>query len=220
MPGHHAVPPLSTHFHDHRRRPRNVDLEDGDAVEAEEEEEREDLDEEEELRRMSVDDDAYEAQLGGEASSDVRESSNPHHRHHHHTATKTGQKQASAVKPNGLPKTVTIAAPEDSPEKNLYTTPLGGTMQTRSQFGLSRTNTSKTSASFATTMSDAWGKRHDPRHRGFWQTMWVLLVGSKELPPDIPREGEEGYIPPKYRWSPILSGLIQPFSILLEIPSE
>jgi potassium channel subfamily K len=31
-------------------------------------------------------------------------------------------------------------------------------------------------------------------------------------------EGGADYTPPKYRWTPILSGLLQPFAILLEIP--
>jgi potassium channel subfamily K len=43
-----------------------------------------------------------------------------------------------------------------------------------------------------------------------------LVFGAKEI---LPREGEPGYVPPKYRWTPIFSGIVQPFAILLEIPS-
>jgi potassium channel subfamily K len=45
----------------------------------------------------------------------------------------------------------------------------------------------------------------------------LWLVGARTEAEEA-QEGDPDYVPPKYRWTPILSGLLQPFSILLEIP--
>ncbi|KAL7421159.1 Potassium channel [Cryptotrichosporon argae] len=79
-----------------------------------------------------------------------------------------------------------------------------------------RTNTTRTYTTFTDTLGDAWERRHDRGHRGFWAAAWRWTVGAKYE--QFAAEDQPDYIPPKYRWTPILSGLLQPFSILLEIP--
>ena len=90
--------------------------------------------------------------------------------------------------------------------------------QSRRTISMFRTNTMNSLSSFSTFLSDSWEKRHDSSNKGFWATSWQWLVGGKSDEETGPREGDPDYIPPKYRWTPILSGLLQPFSILLEIP--
>ena len=64
---------------------------------------------------------------------------------------------------------------------------------------------------------ELWDKRHDPAFKGVLVEHLELVIGSQEAAEE-PSEGDPDYVPPKYRWTPILSGLLQPFSILLEIP--
>ncbi|GFZ47945.1 hypothetical protein JCM24511_05692 [Saitozyma sp. JCM 24511] len=80
-----------------------------------------------------------------------------------------------------------------------------------------RTNTNRTFGTFSTMVNDSWVRRHDPSHKGFWNAFRLWLVGARTEAEEA-QEGNPDYVPPKYRWTPILSGLLQPFSILLEIP--
>lgn len=71
-----------------------------------------------------------------------------------------------------------------------------------------------------------WERRHDPEHVGFWSRAWDVISlerwARKEreriASENQGRNGDPDWIPPKYRWTPILSGVLVPFSILLEIP--
>jgi len=128
-----------------------------------------------------------------------------------------------------MTRTVTINEPiHDSIEKNSeasspdltsvstpYPTRRG---RRRRTFSISRTGTASSFGSFSTFVSDSWGQRKDRAHKGFWAAVWAWMAGSKAEGELGPREGHPDYIPPKYRWTLILSGLLQPFSILLEIP--
>lgn len=51
-----------------------------------------------------------------------------------------------------------------------------------------------------------------------WDRISRILFGAKEGGEEGPKVGDLNYVPPKYRWSPIFSGIVQPFAILLEIP--
>ena len=129
-------------------------------------------------------------------------------------------------------RTVTINEPEQNPEED--DTPLSQSTPLKPSKPLSRFSTFVSSRSarsnqsfrsFTSVVADAWQHRHDPDHEGFWSWLWLwtvdlwqALIGSKEASKEDVREGDPDYIPPKYRWTPILSGLLQPFSILLEIP--
>ena len=84
---------------------------------------------------------------------------------------------------------------------------------------LSRTGTSTSFATFPTFVSDSGDQRRDPSQNRFWAALWDFAVGGKDGTQVGPRKGDPDYIPPKYRWTPIVSGLLQPFSILLEIPA-
>ncbi|KAK8847583.1 hypothetical protein IAR55_005442 [Kwoniella newhampshirensis] len=67
----------------------------------------------------------------------------------------------------------------------------------------------------------SWANRHDPSYVGFWHSLRIFIVGSPSSTSSSqqqPDPSDPDYVPPKYRWTPILSGLLQPFSILLEIP--
>ena len=118
---------------------------------------------------------------------------------------------------NRFPRTVTINEPvRGSLDKrsDTITSPAEGARR-RHKY-LPRANTFSSLSSF---VSESWDKRHDSGHRGFWHTTIYWILGSKDAQAqqDL-REGDPDYVPPKYRWTPILSGLLQPFSILLEIP--
>lgn len=80
-------------------------------------------------------------------------------------------------------------------------------------------------SSFVEDIAQDWEHRHDPEHVGFWSRTWDVISlerwARKErerLAADTQRNGNPDWIPPKYRWTPILSGVIVPFSILLEVP--
>lgn len=62
-------------------------------------------------------------------------------------------------------------------------------------------------------------KSRAARFRQAWPKISRRLFGAKEGTEAGPQEGDPDYVPPKYRWTPIFSGIVQPFSILLEIPS-
>jgi potassium channel subfamily K len=85
-------------------------------------------------------------------------------------------------------------------------------------FSSAMTSTDRSLASFSAVVSESWDRRHDPKHKGFWDALWRWLMGAKVDANAGQQEGDPDYVPPKYRWTPILSGLLQPFSILLEIP--
>nr|XP_031860724.1 uncharacterized protein CI109_003767 [Kwoniella shandongensis]KAA5527796.1 hypothetical protein CI109_003767 [Kwoniella shandongensis] len=77
----------------------------------------------------------------------------------------------------------------------------------------------------STLVQTSWTDRHDPSHDGFWHSTRRCLIGtpSPSSPntneqDSVDRSSDPDYVPPKYRWTLILSGLLQPFSILLEIP--
>jgi potassium channel subfamily K len=135
-----------------------------------------------------------------------------------------------------LNRTVTINEPNrdslDKPSSTIpplqtYTTPIRASSHRRSYWptrtlSFSQTNTLQTYDTFTSFLSTSWSNRHDPSHPGFWSGTWNFLIGKKLNPDGTeqtgPSDSDPDYIPPKYRWIPILSGLLQPFSILLEIP--
>ncbi|KAK4685486.1 hypothetical protein P7C73_g4663, partial [Tremellales sp. Uapishka_1] len=121
-----------------------------------------------------------------------------------------------------MPRTVTIAEP-DRPSSILkddgsYPPSPKHLNRFHNTLQMKRSSTMQTFSTFRSTISDAWEYRHDASHKGFWAAVWDGIAGGKEKNDDL-REGDPEYVPPKYRWTPILSGLLQPFSILLEIPS-
>lgn len=60
--------------------------------------------------------------------------------------------------------------------------------------------------------ADDWHYRHDSTREGFWRRMLRGVMGTKENDDDGDERGEN-WIPAHYRWTPILSGLIIPFSM-------
>lgn len=61
------------------------------------------------------------------------------------------------------------------------------------------------------SIMEDWDKRHDPGHPGFWKGVWAVITGDKAA--ELNDRDDPNYIPPKYRWTPILSGLVIPFSM-------
>lgn len=68
-----------------------------------------------------------------------------------------------------------------------------------------------------------WQHRHDNDYQGFWWRMkdyltlehWARLERLKHPTTD---HDDTTMVEPKYRWTPVISGIVIPFSILLEIP--
>jgi len=147
----------------------------------------------------------------------------------HHDFVRTESPDPIEPAPARIPRTVTITEPiqqsiektssSQSPDPSALasTYPSRPRRWTRS-LSLARTNTSASYATFSSFMRESWSQRHEPDHKGFWAALWNFVVGGKTEGENGPQEGDPDYIPPKYRWTPILSGLLQPFSILLEIP--
>ena len=83
---------------------------------------------------------------------------------------------------------------------------------------LPRTPTSSSIRTFSTFVEEHWDRRRDKSSGGFLARLARLIFGEKDGTNTHLLEDQPDYVPPKYRWTPILSGLLQPFSILLEIP--
>ncbi|ORY21336.1 hypothetical protein BCR39DRAFT_553869 [Naematelia encephala] len=182
--------------------------------------------EEREEREMEADDDAYleEMSVRSRRSQNWRPTSSPEPYEENEI---TPAPLHNGKRDLDFGRTVTINEPvRESIEKDSgygNETPTTDSPHLRRRrwgrtLSLPRTNTSRSFATFSTVLSDSWNNRHDPAYHGFWSEFWRVLVGTKSDEETGPHEGDPGYVPPKYRWTPILSGLLQPFSILLEIP--
>ncbi len=104
-----------------------------------------------------------------------------------------------------FPRSVTIESVSQSRHRRRSPSP-----STHSPSSTSRSRLSR----IKTALLEQWDNRHDPSYSGFWAACWSLISGGKEGNGSAgPRPGDEGYVEPKYRWTPIISGLVVPFSM-------
>jgi hypothetical protein len=107
-------------------------------------------------------------------------------------------------RPHVFPRTVTIDSKSLPRHRRRSLSPVTVTRSpARSKSGLSR---------ITSALSEQWDNRHDPTYSGFWAAVWAFIWGGKDSDNGL-RPGDVGYVEPKYRWTPILSGLVVPFSM-------
>ncbi|EIW71024.1 hypothetical protein M231_07533 [Tremella mesenterica] len=190
-------------------RPRSMDLEGGDVVETEdirsEDAQEEDMEHlQDELENAKREDEKYDEEQRKSRRGSERRSID-----YGITRTTSPIDIDNGRLQTKMPRTVTINEPfKSSTDQYPYTTSKEGSNYNRS-------NTWTTVTSLIPFIGE---KRSDKEYQGILPTLVKWLFGHKETSGVENNEEDPDYVPPKYRWTPILSGLLQPFSILLEIP--